>query len=279
MAVVGLETLGGEDLRHVARGAATMRDRVLLVRRVQTERAPARRLARGLEQRVVAEAAAPARTERDPAAGGAAPRDDPKTSWRPGLGDREREDAHVAGAPALRREGGELGDELGVVLGVGCVRAGVATRQDARAPAQGLDLKAGVIGEGGQARGPRGEAGLDARVRLERQPVLDRLPGDPEVVERDEVRALQPEQPAELADLVLRARRDDELPGAQRRTVASAAACASNRRASPVSARSRSDSTRLRSNGRPSAVPCSSMYVPASVPTTFMSTSARESSE
>src|SRR4029079_9704019 len=118
------------------------------------------------------------------------------------------------------------------------------------------------------------EAGLDAGIRLERQAVLDGLPRDAEVVQRHEIRAVDPEQVQQLPQLVRRARGDDDarlreatVAAVQRRTEGSAVAWASNSRASPPSARSRRLSTRLRSNGSPSAVPWSSMYVPASVPT------------
>ena len=91
------------------------------------------------------------------------------------------------------------------------------------------------------------------------------------------------EQLAQLADLVPRPGRDDEPRPvnrlAHRRTVAIASAWSAKSRWRPTPARSSRWSTPARSNGLPSAVPCSSTYVPASVPTTLKSTSAFESSE
>jgi hypothetical protein len=77
---------------------------------------------------------------------------------------------------------------------------------------QRVDLEPGVIGERRQARGARGEAGLDPGVGLEREPVLDRLAFDAELIERDEPRLVDSEELAELAELVVGARRDDDAP-------------------------------------------------------------------
>ena len=74
-------------------------------------------------------------------------------------------------------------------------------------------------------------------------------------------------------------RRDPPLPGrghAAARAIASR--CRANSFCMPSSASERSRSMAARSNGLPSAVPCTSTYVPASVATTLKSTSARESS-
>ena len=128
------------------------------------------------------------------------------------------------------------------------------------------------------ARNPK--RALIAAFVAERGAVLDRVALEPQLVERHQLGALEPEQLAQLAELVL-ATGGDEEPGtsrSHRRTVASTSACAANSVARPSSARSSIDVIDARSNGLPSAVPCSSTYVPASVPTTFMSTSARESS-
>jgi len=186
----------------------------------------------------------------------------------------------------------ELAEQSNVVLLVGRVGASIATRPDARPALQGVDLEAGIIGEGRQAGRSSGKPGLDPGIRLEREAVLDRLSFDAEIVKGDEVDAVDIEQLPELAKLMGRARGDDDarscergghsatgaVQGPQRRTVERAAACASNSFSRPVWARSRRLSTRARSKGLPSAVPCSSTYLPASVAMTLKSTSAFESS-
>ena len=173
------------------------------------------------------------------------------------LGQCQREDAHVARPASLRRQAPQRGQQLGVVCLVRRVLAGVSPRPHARAAVERVDLDARIVGQRRQAARPHPEASLDRGVRLERLAVLDRVARDPEVVERHEHAPIQRQQLAQLAQLVHGARRDQQ-PLRHRRTVARTAACASNRRASPVSARSSSPSAAARSNGLPSAVPCSS---------------------
>ena len=279
---------------HAAGGPRAVRDGVLLGGVVLAERPAAGRLRGGLEDRVVAEAATPARLARDPAAARPPSIDEAQAARGGGVRQGQGEDADVAGATPLRRQPGQLAQELGVVLGVGGVRAGVSARVDAGPALELGDLDPGIVGERRQAGRARGKAGLDPGIRLERQAVLDRLARDPEVVEGDELQGRDVEQLAELPELVRRAGRDDDPARrrsggdgsaraagrgpAQRRTFESASAWASNSFPSPTWARSSRASTRARSNGAPSAVPWSSTYVPASVPTTLKSTAARESS-
>jgi hypothetical protein len=172
-----------------------MRDGVLVGGAVLPERPAARTLPCRLEQRVVAEAAAPARFERDPSARRPAAGPNFQSAGRARIGQGEREDAHVASAPPRHGHVRELAQQLCVVLVVGGVRARVASRADARQAAERLDLDARVVGERRQAGRPGGEPRLDPGVRLERQAVLNRLPGDAELVERDEPR------PAEVEEL------------------------------------------------------------------------------
>ena len=256
-----------------------MGDRVLLVGAVLAEGSATGALTSWLKQRVVAEAATPARLERDPAARRPAPDEHAEPARGRLIVEGEGQRADVARAAALDGHVRELAQQLRVVVVIRGVRAGVSPRANAGCPAEYLDLDARVVGERWQAGQSGREPGLDPSVRLERQAILDRLARRVQVVERDELDTFEVEQRSELAQLVRRAGGNDEAPGGQRRTEASTVAWASKRRASPVSARSSIVSTRPRSNGRPSAVPCSSMYVPESVPTTFMSTSAWESSE
>lgn len=217
---------------------------MLLRRRILAERSPARRLPGRFEDRVVAEAARAGGPQRDPAPGRPAPGRHLEAPGPPrsDLGPGEREDADVARAAAFRRQAGERGEELGVVLGVGRGLAREPAGPDAWPAPERIDLEAGVIGEGRQTGRPGREPGLDPGVGLERQAVLDRVASDPELVERQEVEvdeALVSQELTQLTQLVRRSRRDDE-PGAappdrgQRRTVASAAAWASNSRPRPV---------------------------------------------
>ena len=171
-----------------------MRDRGLLPRCVFPERPAARSLAQRLEQRVVAEAAAPALVEGDPAAAGASPRRDPHPARARWVRHGDREHAYVARTAALDRHTRELAQQLRVVVRVGRVRPRIAPGANARTAAQDVDLEAGVVGERRQPGRARGEAGLDARVGLEREPVLDGLTRDAELVERDESRPAQREQ-------------------------------------------------------------------------------------
>lgn len=242
-----------------------MRDRRLLPRCVFPERPAARPLARRLEQRVVTEAAAPARLERDPAAGRASPSRDPhpaRTRW---VRHGDRQHADIPSLALRDRDAGELAQQLRVVVRVGRVGTGVSASPNAGAAVQRVDLEPGVVGERRQPRRAGGEAGLDPRIGLERQPVFDGLAFDADLVERDEPRLVDSEEVAELAQLLVGARRDDDAPRgrvgrrlAQRRTGARATDCASNRLARPSLARSSRASIRGRSNGTPSAVPWTS---------------------
>ena len=70
-------------------------------------------------------------------------------------GQRQREHAHVARPASLGRQAVERGEQLGVVVGVGGVLAGVAPRPDARPAVERVDLEPGVVGERRQAGGAR----------------------------------------------------------------------------------------------------------------------------
>ena len=213
-------------------------------RGVLAEGAAAGRLAGWLEDRVVAEAAAPARLDRDPAAAGPAAH---VTIRRPpggrGVRQREREHADVARAraPSARSRRAPRGAWRCSPRPWRPV-AGVAARPDTRRAAERVDLEPGIVGQGRQAGGADAKRALIAGVGLERLAVLDRLAGDAEVVERDELDAGRAEAaraaraacgPTACATSERGGRRSPSAPG-QRRTVASAVAWASNRRASPA---------------------------------------------
>src|SRR5262249_8124666 len=140
---------------------------------------------------------------------------------------------------------------------------------------QRVDLEAGVLAEREELRRARRPDRLRARV------LLERLAGLVEVTHLGmRVECLERERPAlfrqELAQLGEHARvpRRDEEPVHASRPRAWIA------RSSPMpsSATSSSWSSVLRSKVPPSAVPCTSTRRPLPVATTFMSTSARESS-
>ena len=263
----GVPEVRCEDGGHGPRGPGAVRDSMLLRGAVLAECPAARRLGRRLEEWVVPEPAGADETGRDPAAGCPSSRHDLETPATPRrCRQSQGQHADVARAASLGRQAVERDEELGVVLGVRRGLAGVTAGPDPRAGIEGVDLEPRVVGKGRQTGRSGGEAGLDPGVRLEGEAVLDRVTRDPELVEGDEVQVVEPfdsEQLPELAQLVGRAGCDDEPAAAprrrgQRRTVASAAACASNSRVRPVWARSSRASTRARSNGLPSAVPWSS---------------------
>ena len=156
-----------------------MRDRVLLGRRVEAERPAARRFCLRLEDRVVAEARAAARRHGDPAAADAPSEPDARVARL-----HEREDADVLRRALLRRLARERGQELPIVVVVGRVRTGVATRPDARSAAKRVNLEPRVISEGRQAGCGGREPCLELGVGLEGLAVLDDVAGDTEVVER-----------------------------------------------------------------------------------------------
>jgi hypothetical protein len=240
-----------------------MGDRALLGDGLLAERPPARRFAGRLEDRVVAEAAIAPRTGGDPAPqrpadlGG----DRQSAAQADPIGQHERHDADVARSALTRRQSGQRRQQLGVVVEIGGVLAGVAPGSDAGPAAQGVDLDPRVVGDRGQPCQAGVEAGLEPGIGLERCAVLDRIAGNAQRIEVDQLSAVRSEQLGQLDQLVPGARRDDD-PGpvglAQRRTPASASAWAANSRSRPVPARSSSEVKPARSKGLPSAVPCSS---------------------
>jgi hypothetical protein len=253
--------------RHPARGPSAVRDRVLLFHAVLPECSATWSLTGRLEERVVAEAAGAAQLAGDTPASRSASQHEPHATGRRWIREPEGEDAHVARAAPIHGHAGQLAQQLRVVVRVRGVGPGVSAGPHPGRTVERLDLDARIVRERRQPRRAGGEPRLDGSVGLEGQAVLDGLTDDAQLVERDELGAVELEQLTQLPQLVGGARRDDDArvrPGprflpAQRRTVAMADACASKSFARPASARSSSDPTRARSNGNPSAVPCSSM--------------------
>ena len=101
---------------------------MLLGRSPQAQRPATGRLRRGLEDRVVAEPAAPARLRGDPSATRAACGDEPDTAARAReIGECQRQHAHVPSAPFLRRQPAQRIQQLVVVRGVRRMLARVTT--------------------------------------------------------------------------------------------------------------------------------------------------------
>src|SRR5438067_9697847 len=101
-----------EDRRHAARGPGAVRDRVLLGSAVLAEGPTAGLLGLRLEDRVVAEAAAPAGLDRDPAAAGPASGEQAQPARRRVVRDGQREHADISSTPPFRREALELAQQL-----------------------------------------------------------------------------------------------------------------------------------------------------------------------
>ncbi|OEI69225.1 Uncharacterized protein Cus16_1063 [Curtobacterium sp. ER1/6] len=151
----------------------------------------------------------------------------------------------------------------------------VAGGVDAGRALEGVDRDARVVGERRQPGVRHGRARLDQRVRRVGVAVLDRL--RPVVAdELDPLAERLAEDPAELDDLALVVRRQDDGAPGHASPSASRWMAASDRL--PASPRSSSVSSSARSNGACSAVPCTSMNFPEPVVTMFMSVSAAESS-
>ena len=106
------------------------------------------------EQRVVAEAAVAAGGFEDLAVPFAAGNDG---LWVVGMADEDQRAVEAGAAVGLA---GQAFEEQGVVAGVGLGFAGEARRQHARRAAEGVDAQPGVVGEGRQAGGAGGVAGL-----------------------------------------------------------------------------------------------------------------------
>ena len=166
-----------------------------------------------LEQGVVAEAAIAAQVRWRSGRGTSPPGEDPEAAPRARLArERQREDAHVAGAAPVGRQAARArGAAWRCCRRVGGVGPGVAAGEDARAAVERIHLEAGVVGERGQAGPSRVVARLDPRVGLERERrsrrARRRCPGRRARAAR---RRRQVEQLRQLAQLVPGARGDQQ---------------------------------------------------------------------
>ena len=171
-------------------------------------------------------------------------------------------------------------EEPPVALGRRRILAEEPPAPNAGRAAQRDHLEPGVVREGRQPCRARVGAGLEGGVLRVRIPTFIGLGGSAdEVAGRNEVEVEPAEDLAVLADLSGIGRADEQArPVRPRGTHRSAARCAATSCAMPSSERASTRSKSARVNGRPSAVPCTSMSSPASVATTFTSASAIESS-
>src|SRR4029079_15251791 len=118
-------------------------------------------------------------------------------------------------------------EELRVVARIGRIGTAVALGADTRPTIERVDLQPGVVGQRRQARQPSVVARLERGIRLEGLAGLLGLALGADVVERDELPAIQGEEVPQLAQLVSGTGGDDQSrPCVQRRTVAMAAAWA-----------------------------------------------------
>ncbi len=261
-----------------------MRDPVLLLRCPQPERPAAWRLRSRLEDRVVAEPAAATRLGGDPAAAG--PPDDPDREAAPwpdrrrGGRGRGRRRSALRGAPPAARRGPRAASRCSRRRSrsrrrsAGCARPG---RRRARRP-RGRSHRRGSAGRVALAPDRAFSRAFASNVA----PVSSTSSSTPRsssVTSSARSSERSSRSSASLCGDRVATSNLGRRPGhAQRFTVARISVWAANRRSSPDDARSMSPSIAVRSNGLPSAVPWTSTKVPASVPTTLKSTSARESS-
>lgn len=191
-----------------------------------------------------------------------------------GIRPYERHRRHERRAAPLVRHVLQLAEQQQVVGVVVLRRPGPPRRQHARHPVQRVHTDPAVVrdrrqpgrGQGGmrlQQRVP-----LEGRLRLGRF-VVRRYVAEPEHLDPGHDRGQDPPQLLELL-LVVRCQENS--------THASASCCSFASSAQPEIPSSSRLSSSARSNGAPSAVPCTSMNFPSPVITRFMSVSARTSS-
>src|SRR5439155_12180665 len=187
----------------------------------------------------------------------------------------ERRDAHEPRAPV--RHAVEQREELGVALLGRSVLAKEPPAADARGASKGEHLEAGIVRDRDEAARPGVRARLRLRVLRERGSGLVGLGWHGhEILRCDELEVEALEDLAVLAQLAGIGGADEEpVPVLAH---ASAARCAVTSSAIPSSESASTRSKSCRVNGRPSAVPCTSMSSPSLVATTFTSASAIESS-
>ena len=154
---------------------------------------------------------------------------------------------------------------VGCVVAVG---ARVTRRMDTGRAAQGIDRKAGIVGNGRQATGRAGGPRLDQRVFDKGAACFGRLL-KVEIGLRQDLQTQRRKQCLHFGQLAAVASGKYELL-----QVSKAAVCAAHKSLMPASASANMASSSSRRKAWPSAVPWTSMNPPASFITTFMSVSA-----
>ena len=163
-------------------------------------------------------------------------------------------------------------EQLGLA-GTGARRiAAEPRRAHARQASERIDLEPRVFGQHRHAEHAHGRSGLEARVLEVRRSGLD--VAEPDGKRHDLDRRAGKDLAGFLRLAFVGRREDDEGAHADK-----ALRCASTSCAIPDEATASMRSSVALSNDSPSAVPCTSTKLPAPVITTFMSTSARTSSE
>ncbi len=179
----------------------------------------------------------------------------------------------------------QLSQQQFVVVRVGGLRAGPAGGAYAGHAVQRIDLETGVVGERREAR--RGDTGTGLEQRIAGEGALglgrDRVGRHVGQSEHLDVRSGFGHDPPQLVQLLAVVCGEYDGPWqalgqAQPASAARAARWWSASSAQPASPRASIVSSRPRSNGSPSAVPCTSMNLPSPLITMFMSTSAVTSS-
>src|SRR6476661_7968801 len=155
---------------------------------------------------------------------------------------------------------------------------------DARRFIERINLETRIVGDADEACRLRIVPCLQRRVLRECRARLLGLFDWIEIVQGDKFDRDTVENPGDLVDLAGVRGRDQQFAQVVQgfywatRISPTIERCKSTSSRMPWSARARRSSRARRSKGGPSAVPCTSMNLPSPVLTTFMSTSARESS-
>src|SRR5688572_10806743 len=198
-----------------------------------------------------------------------------------------RERADESRGAGLVRPRGQAPIDLVKPLLVRRIRTEIPCRPDARLAVERIDDEPGVFRDCQERRivqVTRGRLrvipGFQPGVLGERRARFLGFVEGRQIAEREEFDGESLEHGADLAQLVAIGRRDEQRrrPRHLARYWPTSPRCSAKSCRVPVSARSSRRLSASRPNGSASAVPCSSMYSPPPVFTTFMSTSARESS-
>jgi hypothetical protein len=122
----------------------------------------------------------------------------------------ERHATDEARAALRARQAPQRVEQLLVVLSVGCIWTGEATREDAGRAVQRVDFETGVVGERPESALLGVETRLLHGVLFERRAVLGSLLADSNLAQGDEPQRKSGEEPLQLDELVLRSCRNEQ---------------------------------------------------------------------